>query len=279
MRAGSRKNSNRLGANERRRLQKRRERRVQKVTQAGRWAVGNAWKWFIVLGVCVGLGWGVWQGIRLIEWNKLFAIRQVKVEGVRWARSEDVLNASGIEIGFSMWGLPKDSIASRIEKLELVESVDVRRLFPNIVVLQIKEVEPLFVTSSPKGLSVWSTKGTFMPITKEEGVSLPIVSARSDQQRQVAVSILATMRNADPLLYQKVSQLVVDNVESWGMVYFRDYSSKVLFSSDNISRKSCQQYRLLVQGMKEQIAKVIEIDMRFPGMAIAIPAKSEKHDG
>ncbi|MBP8932934.1 MAG: FtsQ-type POTRA domain-containing protein [Candidatus Atribacteria bacterium] len=75
--------------------------------------------------------------------GNLFAVNQIEVIGNRSLSIKYIENASGIQIGQSIFGLRSWEIENRIKQINDVKSVKVQKVFPHLIQIQIVERTPL----------------------------------------------------------------------------------------------------------------------------------------
>jgi len=75
--------------------------------------------------------------------GNLFAVIQIEVIGNRSLSIKYIENASGIQIGQSIFGLRSWEIENRIKQINDVKSVKVQKVFPHLIQIQIVERTPL----------------------------------------------------------------------------------------------------------------------------------------
>lgn len=75
--------------------------------------------------------------------GNLFAVNQIEVIGNRTLSVKYIANASGIQVGQSIFGLRSWEIENRIKKINDVKSVKVQKVFPHLIRIEIVERAPL----------------------------------------------------------------------------------------------------------------------------------------
>jgi len=75
--------------------------------------------------------------------GNLFAVNQIEVIGNRSLSIKYIENASGIQIGQSIFGLRSWEIENKIKQINDVKSVKVQKVFPHLIQIQIVERTPL----------------------------------------------------------------------------------------------------------------------------------------
>ena len=269
----------RLGTNARRALEKRKATRNERMVVASRAVSRIRWQWLAFPLLALVVGWGAWLGFQKLELRKSVVLKHVELSGNRMLSWEEVLGATGVELGTPMLDLQMDSIQAKLQRLDLVKTVEVKRAFPSTLKIKLTEAEPLFLVSDAKGWKVFSDKGTRLPFRQDLGLQLPVVSHVEKQGLAQAVQLLAKMRELDPVLFANASQVVTMPGRQWAEVYFRNVPHKVLFNVAADDDLVFHRYRLLVSSLSKEIQGATTIDMRFPGFAVARAGDRENQDG
>ena len=101
-------------------------------------------KWiplFIVLLIIVGLSFGVYISLQL-------PIRNLIVEGTTYLNDDYILNLAGVKNYPSFWLSSTKEMEDALEESPYIVSVDVKREFFHVLVLDIEENEPLFINNT-----------------------------------------------------------------------------------------------------------------------------------
>ena len=101
-------------------------------------------KWiplFIVLLIIAGLSFGVYISLQL-------PIRNLIVEGTTYLNDDYILNLAGVKNYPSFWLSSTKEMEDALEESPYIVSVDVKREFFHVLVLDIEENEPLFINNT-----------------------------------------------------------------------------------------------------------------------------------
>jgi cell division protein FtsQ len=265
----------RIGYNEIKRMNDRREKRKQNLAKVGRWLSKKGWKIFLVVAV---LGVAIWQGwfwIRKFNPAELRTLKTIDITGNRMLTWEEILQTAGLETGMPMSAIYADSVRNRLLSLPLLQDakVDVGMFWK--VTIDVEETTPIMETLDKGQWKAYSGRGLVLPIAASAGLELPVATiARNREIKQIA-SFLQKMRSADEALYKEVSQVAVDEKKHAMEVFFRNVRFKVLFPLENVTEKSFHHYRLLVDGLSQEMSSVKSLDLRFEGFAYAYPSAKE----
>lgn len=90
----------------------------------------------LILVLLVGVGWLVW-------FSTILNVRDVRVVGAQGAGAKQVLAAGSVPMGEPLARLDADAIAARVAAIDWVAQVEVRRGWPNEVVLAVETRSPI----------------------------------------------------------------------------------------------------------------------------------------
>jgi cell division protein FtsQ len=147
------------------------------------------WLVLVVLLVLV-LGAGVaW----VVFWSSLLATRNVEVVGTSRLSAADVLAAADVPLGQPLARLDTAGVRARVAELAPVESVDVARVPPGTVRLEVVERTPIAVLPDASGLQLVDASGVVFAAVPERPAGLPLVEAESDRGRQAGIEVAAQL--------------------------------------------------------------------------------------
>ena len=259
----------RIGYNEIKRMNDRREKRKQTLAKVGRWLSKKGWKIFLVVAV---LGVAVWQGwfwIRKFNPAELRTLKTIDITGNRMLTWEEILQTAGLETGMPMSAIHADSVRNRLLSLPLLQEAKV-----DVGMFWI-ETTPIMETLEKGQWKAYSGRGLVLPIAASAGLELPVATIERNREIKQIAAFLQKMRSADETLYKEVSQVTVNEKKHAMEVFFRNVRFKVLFPLENITEKSFAHYRLLVDGLSQEMSSVKSLDLRFEGFAYAYPSAKE----
>ncbi|MDR1759805.1 MAG: FtsQ-type POTRA domain-containing protein [Fibrobacter sp.] len=271
----------RQGYNASQKKERRQKRRKESLGAGIRLFRNVGWKVLLILVVVGALAWLARPWLyELRHWSpsELRNLKKIEISGNQMLIWDDIVNASGVELGMPMSAIQTDSITSRLSKLPLIQKAEVKESFPYTLVISVTESGPLFTRLSGDGWKVYSEKATVMPMSISSAYQLPVVSAPETELKSIA-EFLAGLKTLDPAHYREISQVVSDRVLSGIEVIYRDTDYKTLFPPGNPGAEMLENYRKLTEGLSEELADVSVIDMRFPGFAYTKPFEKRHNDG
>jgi len=265
----------RLGYNESKQRKLKRENRRKVLCGFGHWLGHTGWKLFLVL---IAVGVAVWQGwffIRKFNPLELRTLKTIDISGNRMLTWEEIIQTSRLETGMPMSEICADSVRARLLVLPLLRDAKVNVGFFGKVKIEIEETSPLMVTLENSKWIIYSERGMTLPVAASVAYELPIASVTKKYQIKQIAEFLASMRDADESLYKSVSQVVMNEENHAMEVFFRNTDFKVLFPIGKSSGKVFADYRLLLEGLPQEMDNLKSLDMRFQGFAYANPLVQE----
>lgn len=189
--------------------------------RSGRWQRWRRRVCLILIALLAGLL--VW----LIWFSTVLGVRHVDVEGVRTITAGEVTQRAAIERGEPLARVDTTAAEVRIAALARVESVELRRSWPNTVTIVIKErqsVAWIKVDGTIRGLDRFGVD--FRDYDKAPKNLLEVrVEATDPMGRQAAMvesaKVVAGIRRGDDVLYRSIDHVTVGSKDSVALVLSR----------------------------------------------------------
>lgn len=155
---------------------------------------------------------------------ELFRVVDVSVEGARYLTPEEIVGATAVPPGASVWDDPAD-MEARLRAHPMVSDAHVRRKLPGTLVLQVEERAPVGLVPMP-ALTPVDGRGKPLPLDPAGRlVDLPLVqpgrghasggAELTAAQLETLTSELARLGELDPAVLAAVSEVALD---AWGDV-------------------------------------------------------------
>ncbi len=140
-------------------------------------------RWLTGIVVVALLGGGLYGGQRLVTWaTEWTEVQQVAVMGLNRLTREEVLDKLAMTQPASLLWLSTDELASRIQAHPWIDFVEVDRVFPNSLVVQVTEREPAAILRAPKESVMLDSAGHVLPgELPAEAKGLPVVQGLTAQ--------------------------------------------------------------------------------------------------
>ena len=135
-----------------------------------------------------------------------FKITAVVVTGTDRYPNEQLVLATGVEVGDNLLRISKSDISRRLTQYPYIESVEVKRAFPPKVVVTVTEATPLAAVGQPGNYVLVSTQGRILEtglVEVPEGITAaagPQITGEEGQmvgeEQEEYISMLADLREA-----------------------------------------------------------------------------------
>lgn len=186
----------------------------EKRRRAARWRRIRRW----LLGiVAVGvIGASVW----LIWFSTVLVATDVEVEGMTTLRADAIQDQADVPLGVQLARLDTVTIETRVARMERIDKVDVRRRWPNTVLISVKERVPVGWVESNLAIRYVDRHGIdFRTVTREPENLLEIridtVDPLTRQQALEAVArVITHVRSEAPDLYAQISYVEAETQDS-----------------------------------------------------------------
>jgi len=125
-------------------------------------------------------------------------LEQITISGISQIRENEVLAAAGINSKLSLAFLDVNDLRERLERVPLIKSASVRKLYPNELVIGLTERDPYALWQNNGELFIIAADGTVIDLMQDERfVDLPFVVGENANVR--SKDYLALLDAAGPL--------------------------------------------------------------------------------
>jgi cell division protein FtsQ len=214
---------------------------------------------FLGTGLALGyfaavVGFGLWQGGHLNEFIRQhgephhalaravgLGLEQVTISGISQIRENEVLAAAGLNAHVSLPFIDVTDVRERLERVPLIKSASVRKLYPNELVIGLTEREPHAIWQNNGELFIISADGTVIDLMQDERfVSLPLV-----------VGDRANLRNKDYLALLEAAGPLKSRIRAGTLVSGRRWTLKMDNGMD---------VRLPEVGAADALARLVKLE-------------------
>ena len=252
---------------------RRRRRALRRIRRVGAW---------LGVGVAVAaLSGPLASGAASVLKTSRFAIERVEVAGQSRLSADEVVKASGLVPGQSLWSLDARRAVAGVEALPLVRRAEVVRAFPNRVTLFVEERQP-FTLVNAGGLHWVDEQGVPLgPETRAVSLDAPVISGagaddvvaagRMPSERVASgVALLRTLMRAQSSLLSEISEVDVSRPE--GPVLYMLDGVEVRIGSEDWEGRLGRLGGVLAQ-LRASGQTVTSIDLRFRDQVVLKTAK------
>ena len=174
-------------------------------TPTSKWKQRSRWQRVALaaagLAAAVALVSTPWWGPRALSRLDFFHVRTVEFEGVRFAKTADLVRRLRVDTAQSVWQ-PLDSLTARLDTHPMILWVAVERDLPGTLRVTVVERAPVALVQSTGGLRPADATGAVLPIDPTVvALDMPIASSADS----ALLAALDGLRVEAPTLYTRVT--------------------------------------------------------------------------
>lgn len=175
--------------------------------------------------------------VYIFLFSPLFVVKSISVIGSYYATQSEIVSAADIELGLPLARLNSASVAERVLKRAEIKEVEVRRAWPNAIVLAVVERSPIAVTKAVQGWSYVAADGVVFGHSAKKPQQFLSVTATRAETFAAAAKVAASLpdwlreRVVDVTGFSRDNVVIAlnDQVEiMWGSADESAYKAKVL---------------------------------------------------
>ena len=200
-------------------------------------------KFTLLLGVMIG-------AIVFATCSPIFNITNIEVINNNRVASDTVISLSGISTNENIFRFIATKASNQIKQNAYIEEVNIKRVLPNKVQIEVKEREPKFSIPVLGEFAYMSTQGYILEITQNE-LNLPIiyglhtaeenitVGSRVIEEDLTSLEIILRIMNAmgDSDLSEKVTSIDISNKNDYSIYMQEERKTIHLGDASNLSNK------------------------------------------
>ena len=134
-------------------------------------------KLIIILGIIIALGIFFFT-------SPIFNIKEIEVKGNQKVNKEEIINLSEIQTEQNIYKYSKQSIKDKIKSNAYIEEVQVYRILPDKIEIEVKERTASFMILLNGKYAYINNQGYILEISKEN-IYLPIITGYSTQEENI----------------------------------------------------------------------------------------------
>jgi cell division protein FtsQ len=218
------------------------------------------------LGVAWGLGaWLVESALDALGWD---AIARVEVEGTVRLEPAQVRVWAEIPKRTGLWALAPEPIVARLERRAWINTVFVRKRFPNTLVIEVVERIPTAVAQTERGAVLIDAEGAVLEPTRLD-TGFPLVvgaSLKRPEGLAVAADLLAGLHAVDSTVF-RAADVVVDVTAVRDPIVRLPGGSRVRFGEGDYAAK-WRRYLAIHVDVVARVPGARLVDVRFHDRAV-----------
>ena len=235
----------------------------------------GGWLSLAVLALA-GLGAVIWAN----TWKSDLRVKEVRVEGNRTVRAEEILAAAAIQKSERLFDVDLFAAARRVSQNHFLKSVSVTREVPGRISISVVERVPLAAVVQNELLYVDGEGYVLPPVRSENIFDIPVVTGSFPKDElvpgrhissgfmQEAISVLVLAQRIDDHLYRKISEVHVDGSNDL-VFYTAEAGVPVIVGHEDIGMKLVKFDSFWKQLVERRGARELQyIDLRFQDQVI-----------
>lgn len=235
----------------------------------------------VVISTAV-VAYAMWRGVSLMAGASSLRISHVIVTGNQRLSTGEVLSLVDGLRGSHILGIDLASWQERLLRSPWVEEATLRRVLPATVEVRIRERHPMAIARVGSGLYLIDAHGIVVdeygPVYAD--LDLPMVDglgngsanrAAVDEPRVALAGRAISSLAAHPDLLSKVS--LIDVKDAHDAVVMLEGDTALLRLGEDAFAERLQQYLDLGDALRERVAAIDYVDLRFPERLYVRPAK------
>lgn len=204
-------------------------------------------KFFLKLILFIGVVSGI---IAFATCSPIFNIQNIEVINNKQLSPETITSLSELSIGQNIFKFWKNDVENKIKSNAYIENVELKRVFPNKIQINIEEREPKFSVPVLGEYAYINTQGYILEITQNQ-LNLPIINGISTKEEEIKpgirldnkdlteLEIILKIMNAmkENQLDKEVTSIDISNKNDY-IIYMQNEKKKIhLGDGSNLSNK------------------------------------------
>lgn len=158
----------------------------------------------IQLGVFIGVILLV-LSVVLYMFTDISKVDKVEINGEKIVSKKDIEKALNIKSDSRIYNLPMSEMKSKIEKIEGIKSVEIKRRFPNDLIVNIKEYEAIGLIKNKKGYEPLLENGsTIKKMSTDLPIDVPILNEFTSKKLN---KIVPELKKVKPKVKSMISEI------------------------------------------------------------------------
>jgi len=204
-------------------------------------------KFLFKLILLIGIVSGV---IAFATCSPIFNIQNIEITNNKQLSPETIISLSELSVGQNIFKFWKNDVENKIKSNAYIESVELKRVFPNKLQINIQEREPKFSVPVLGEYAYINTQGYILEITQNQ-LNLPIITGISTKEEEIKpgnrlnnkdlteleiiLKIISAMKENQ--LDKEVTSIDISNKNDY-IIYMQNEKKKIhLGDGSNLSNK------------------------------------------
>ena len=160
----------------------------------------------------------------------VFHIKEIRVSGLNQVTQEEVEAAAGLSVGQNIFTFNIHDVAEKIRRIPYVEEVALRRSYPNVVTVEVREAVPVCYLQVGTSFAVVDKQGRVLEATdNREKYKLPLIP-----QQETASYVVGEIL---PLASDSSFAVLLNAAVAVNVNQFSDRVTDIYYEDKNIRMK------------------------------------------
>lgn len=138
-------------------------------------------------------------------YSPIFNVTDIKVKGNKIISKEKIISISKIQLNANTYKMKKEKIINNIKQNSYVENVQIKRILPNVIEIDIEERVPSFAIQLGEGFAYINNQGYILEISSEK-INKPIIEGISTKEQDITEG--RRLRNEDLEKLEEVLKII-----------------------------------------------------------------------
>ncbi|MBF0448618.1 MAG: FtsQ-type POTRA domain-containing protein [Magnetococcales bacterium] len=205
-----------------------------------------------------------------LGWNEArkpgrFPLQEIHLEGVVHTDVEQALEIINVDKGTNLFAIDLDSVKKSLSTLPWIRSVQVKRVFPNQMAIQLVEKIAVCMGKQEDRLNILDEYGSVIKwLEPKDPLIFPVVTTPDQKkERPARIVWLINLLGRHPWLKEQISQAIGYAGNRW--ILYTDKGVKLLLSENadrelDLLMRLQNRYNILNRPIKQ-------VELRIPGRA------------
>ena len=241
-------------------------------------AAGSGFRWRLAGGllaaglVCVSTGMAALKVRRFVTSDPQFALSRYRngaltIQGLRYASHTRVMHVFSGDFGHSIFAVPLDERRRRLLAIDWVEDASVSRIWPDRLVVQVRERRPVAFVYFRTGFLLIDAHGVLLDPPPEAQFSFPVLSGvreqDDDQTREEHVQAMLRLEEDMGYEAKDISEVNTSDLDNLRIVAKVDNRAIELILGDENFGRRYQNFLAHYQEIRRQSPGVKTFDLRL----------------
>jgi len=195
------------------------------------------------------------------------------IQGMNYTSRAKVLRVFATDFGHSVFSVPLAERRRRLMAIDWVEDASVSRIWPDRLVVRIRERTPVAFVSLRSGVALIDSQGLLLDPPAQAQFTFPVLSGvredEEERQRRERVRCLARVQEDLGLLAKDVSEVNAGDLDNVHIVAQVDHRTVDLTMGDNEFAERFQNFLSHYPEIEKHSPNSRKFDLRLKGRILA----------